>query len=295
MTRSAGADGWMATVLNVYLAVFLVYMFLPLVLMVVAGFNAHPQPSATQWSGFTLRWFVELWNDRGFWEGLQNSLLIGAGVVVLSVPMGLAAALLLTRMRLSSGARSLIYGILVSPVLAPGILLGISTLIFWQNFGVPGGKLLATFGQTSFVAAYCMLLFMARLQRFDPTQEEAALDLGASHTQVFLKILVPFLRPSILTASVLAFLQSFENYNTTVFSIGGHRTLMIEIASNVRHGLTPKVNALAVVLIGLTIVIAALYEIRRRAEAARARARERAAEANDARIAAETVPAATPA
>jgi spermidine/putrescine transport system permease protein len=92
VTRSAGADGWMASILNVYLAVFLVYMFLPLTLMVVAGFNAHPQPSATQWSGFTLRWFVELWNDRGFWEGFQNSLLIGAGVVLLSVPLGLARA-----------------------------------------------------------------------------------------------------------------------------------------------------------------------------------------------------------
>jgi spermidine/putrescine transport system permease protein len=283
MTKtSSGGDRWMTRALDFYVLLFFVYMFAPLVIMVAAAFNSNPSPSVTQWEGFTFQWFGELWNDRGYWLGMQNSLVIGIGVVLLSVPMGLAGALLLTRMQLKSGAKNLVYGILVSPILAPGILLGISTLVFWDRLGVGGGRLLAIFGQTSFVAAFCMLLFMARLQRFDAALEEAALDLGASHTQAFRRILLPFLRPSILTAAVIAFLQSLENYNTTMFSIGGERTLMIEIASNVRAGLTPKVNALAVILIALTVLLAIGYELKRRAEQARANtlaARARKAEA----------------
>lgn len=289
MIRTPGADGWMSRVLGLYLLLFFLYMFGPLIIMVLAAFNDSPYPTVTQWRGWTLHWFASLMADRELWLGLQNSIVIGAGVVVLSVPCGLAAALMLTRMRLSRTSRNVIYGVLVSPVLAPGILLGISTLIFWQNFGVGGGPLLAMVAQTSFIAAYCMLLFMARLQRFDLTLEEAALDLGASHTQVFRKILLPFLRPVVLTACVLAFLQSLENYNTTVFAIGGGRTLMIEIASNVRHGLTPMVNALAVVLIGFTIVLAFIYEAHRRFEIRRAGRRAVAARAADEKLSHEAV------
>jgi spermidine/putrescine transport system permease protein len=285
MIRARGADGWMGRILSIYLVLFFLYMFGPLLIMSLAAFNDSPYPTVTQWQGWTLRWFGALFADRELWVGIQNSLLIGTGVMLLAVPCGLAAALLLTRMRLSRTSRNLVYGILVSPVLAPGILLGISTLIFWQNFGVGGGLLLATIGQTSFIAAYCMLLFTARLQRFDATLEEAALDLGASHTQVFRRIMLPFLRPAILTSCVLAFLQSMENYNTTVFAIGGERTLMIEIAANVRHGLTPMVNALAVVLIAVTVALALAYELHRRMELRRASRRAAAARAVDLRLA----------
>jgi spermidine/putrescine transport system permease protein len=285
MIRTRGADGWMSRALNLYLVLFFLYMFGPLVIMTLAAFNDSPYPTVTHWNGWTLRWFGDLFTDRELWIGIQNSLTIGFGVMALAVPCGLAAALVLTRMRLSRTSRNLVYGVLVSPVLAPGILLGISTLIFWQRFGVGGGLLLTMIGQTSFIAAYCMLLFMARLQRFDPTLEEAALDLGASHTQVFRKILLPFLRPAILTSCVLAFLQSLENYNTTVFAIGGERTLMIEIAANVRHGLTPMVNALAVVLIGVTLVLAVAYEMHRRLELRRAGRRAVAARAADQKLA----------
>src|SRR3546814_15226086 len=86
------------------------------------------------------------------------------------------------------------------------------------------GFFLTVLGQATLISAYCMLVFLARLQRFDRTQEEAALDLGASHVQVFWKILVPFLRPAILSSAVLAFLSSFENYNTTLFTIQSEAT-----------------------------------------------------------------------
>ncbi len=252
---------------NVYLWLFFGYMFLPLIFMVMAAFNEPSIPQAIPIEGLTLHWFAALFGNRPLWSAVMSSIAIGIGVIALSLTLGLAGALLLTRLR--TRARTFIYAVLVSPLLTPGIILGISTLIFWSNLGIGGGMFLATVAQSTFISAYCMLLFMARLQRFDPALEEAALDLGASHQQVFWKITLPFLRPTILTGAVLAFLQSFENFNTTVFAIGPDTTMTIQIASMVRLGLNPEVNALAVLFIAMTIAIAIAYELKRRAEKAR--------------------------
>ena len=113
-----------------------------------------------------------------------------------------------------------------------------------------------------------MLVFIARLQRFDKTQEEAALDLGASHVQVFWKVLIPFLRPAIFSSIVLAFLTSFENYNTTIFTMVAKGTLVTELAGLARFGVNPEISALAVVIIGLTLLGAVIYEVKKRREEA---------------------------
>lgn len=260
-----------AWVLNAYLVLFFVYMFAPLLVMAAAAFNAYPQPSVTQWRGFTLAWFGRLVRDERLVAGLEHSLLIGAGVVLASLAFGLSGALLLTR--LEGRAAGLLYTVMVSPILTPGVIIGISTLTLWRQVGVSGGLLLAGVAQTTFIAAYCMLLFMARLQRQDRALEEAALDLGASPFLVFRRVTLPFLAPTILTAAVIGFLQSFENYNTTVFAIGGNWTLVTEIGSRFRFGLSPAINALGVIFIAITVTAATAYALlRERGRRAAARA-----------------------
>ena len=188
--------------LGLYLVLFFAFLFGPLVIMGVSAFNTPSYPQAWPIEGFTLDWFGKLAADRNLMEGLQNSLWIGAFVVALSVPLGLAGAIVMTQ--IYPRARSLYYLVVVSPVLTPGVIIGISTVIFWKDVAqwtgqseVFNGMFLATLGQSTFISAYCMLIFLSRLQRYDRVQEEAALDLGASRTQVFFHILLPFLRPAI--------------------------------------------------------------------------------------------------
>ncbi|GAB4073014.1 ABC transporter permease [Ancylobacter sonchi] len=250
---SAGAR----LILNIYIGLFCLYLFLPLAVMSAAAFNSYDYPSVTQWRGFTLQWFVALAHDGRLIQGLINSVAVALGVIAVSIPAGLAGALILTRLGQRSG--TVLYSVLVSPVLTPGIILGISSLIFWREFGVPGGLFVAVMAQSSFIASYAMLLFLARLQRQDRTLEEAALDLGASHMLVFRRITLPFLAPTAFTAAVVAFLQSFENYNTTVFAIGGEWTLVTEIASRLRFGLSPVINVVGVIFVALTLVAATTY------------------------------------
>jgi len=258
-------------VLTVYMVIFFVYLFAPLLVMTLAAFNAYDYPSVTQWRGWTLKWFGELAGDQRILQGLWNSILVGVGVIAVSIPLGLAGAFILTRMQ--SRWTGLLYGVLVSPILTPGIILGISTLIFWRNFEVPGGLFLAMMAQATFIASYSMLMFMARLQRQDRSLEEAALDLGASSVLVFRRVTIPFLAPTIFTAAVIAFLQSIENYNTTVFAIGGNWTLVTEIGSRFRFGLSPVINVIGVIFVVLTVIAATLYvylkERDRKAKAAR--------------------------
>jgi spermidine/putrescine transport system permease protein len=256
-----------------YILFFFVYLFGPLIIMSASAFNLNSYPTITPWHGFTGKWFAELAADKQLMDGLINSLWIGLGVVVLSVLIGLAGALML--MQVHERIRPYFYTIVVSPVLVPGVILGISTIIFWDRFGTWIGldvdtyynpMFLTIIGQSTFISAYCMLVFIARLQRFDRTQEEAALDLGATHVQVFWKILVPFLRPAIFSSIVLAFLTSFENYNTTVFTMVSDGTLTTVLASKARFGISPAISALAVVIIAITLVGAVVYEIQNRRE-----------------------------
>lgn len=260
IARRRARRDWSAALLNGYVLVFFAYMFLPLGFMVLAAFNAAPTPSVTDWQGFTLRWFAELPQDTRFVQGLWHSLIIAAGVIVMSIPLGLSGAFILTRMH--SRATTVLYTVLVSPVLIPGIVLGVTTMIFWRDyFGVQAGLFTAMVAQTSFIASYCMLMFMARLQRQDRALEEAALDLGATPVMVFRRITIPFLMPTILTASVIAFLQSIENYNTTFFAIGSSWTLVTEIGARMRFGLSPMINAIGVIFIVITIAVAVAHTL----------------------------------
>jgi spermidine/putrescine transport system permease protein len=271
--------------MGIYILVFFTYLFGPLIIMSFTAFNSAEFPAITPWECFSFRWFNEgkiaydgqhlagLFTDWRLHDGLISSLIIGAGVVCLSVPIGMAAAIVLTQVK--SQLRDIYYSISIMPVLFPGVIIGISTVVLWDRIaGLGGGGFISDVGrngifltilaQTCFISTYCFLIFVARLQRFDQTQEEAALDLGATQTQVFFKILIPYLAPAIASAAVIAFLASFENYNTTVFSILSDQTLTTVIASKVRLGISPALSALALTIIALTVIAAVTYEVLRR-------------------------------
>ncbi|PJE53288.1 ABC transporter permease [Marinomonas sp. BSi20584] len=247
-----------------YIGVFFVYLFTPLIIMGLATFNDSRFPTVSPWKGATLKWFEALVQDGAMWTALWTSVLVAAGVLVIAVPIGICCALFLSTVQ--GKGKTFIYTLMMSPLLTPGVIVGISTLIFWKGLSVSGGVFLTVVAQTTFIAAYVMLMVLARLQRFDRTLENAALSLGATQWQAFRRILLPYLKPAIISAAAIAFLQSFENYNTTLFVKGYDTTLTVYIASKVRTGLTPAVNALGLVMISITILLAIVYEVKRRRE-----------------------------
>jgi spermidine/putrescine transport system permease protein len=247
---------------HLYMGLFLFYLLAPLAVMGGAAFNDSRFPAILPWRGFTLTWFDQLLADQRLWWAFANTIGVALAVVALSVPIGTAAAILVNS--LDGKIRSLLYGLMVAPILAPGAVIGISTLLFWNTFSVPAGLHLSVLGQVSYIAAFVMLLVLARLQSFDSALEEAALDLGAGHGTVMRRILLPHLYPAIGAGAAIAFFQSIENFNVTLFTRGNADTLTVYVFSKVRTGITPTINALALIMITATLLVAIWYEVNRR-------------------------------
>ncbi|MCA1335200.1 ABC transporter permease [Pseudooceanicola marinus] len=255
--------------LTAYTWAFLIFMFGPLLLMVISSFNNASPPSVTEWNGLTGKWYAFFWmpeealradsvlraidRDR-FVSCLGNSFRVAAIVVPLSLLLGLAGAVLLTRWR--SAANGVLWWVLLSPMLAPGVVLGLSALVFWGRLGVNAGLFTIIMAQTTFIAGYPMLILMARLQRQPVELEEAALDLGASPFRVFRRLTLPYLAPALISAAVIAFMASMENYNTTMFAKGGSCTLATEIGAMGRNpnGHPPVINAVGTIIIAVTVM-----------------------------------------
>ncbi len=248
-----------------YLVLFLVYLYVPLAVVMTLAFNASPLP-AFPWRGFTLGWFREIGADPFLLRAIWNSVVVGLGVTALSVTVGTATAFLLVRYQFPG--KGLLYALALSPLIMPGVILGISMLVFFSDVGLDTGLVTTVLGQSSFIISFVLLIVAARLQKFDVALEEAAQDLGATPLQAVWRVTLPSLRPALVASGIVAFLLSFDNFNTTLFLIGNEATLPIHIYSAVRLGLSPKINAISVVFIVVTVGLGVAYEVLRRREAA---------------------------
>ena len=271
--------------LNLYTGAFLIFMFTPLLLMILSSFNNISPPSVTDWQGLTGKWYAFFWMpdaslsadpvlrslDRArFVSCFGNSMIVASVVVPLSLLLGLAGAVLLTRWR--SRANGVLWWVLLSPMLAPGIVLGLGALVFWGRVGINAGLFTIIMAQVTFIAGYPMLILMARLQRQPFELEEAALDLGATPFRVFCRLTLPYLAPALISAGVIALMASMENYNTTMFAKGGSCTFATEIGAMARNpnGHPPVINAVGTVSIAITVFAAVVHTFFQRRERSRA-------------------------
>ncbi len=276
MIPSLPRPAWLRAVTAAYVIAFLAFLFLPLVVVGVFAFNdaAYPAPP---WRGFTLDWFfgsashgrTGLFADAELLTSMGTSCLVAAWVTLLSVLLGTFNAFLLERGRFPG--RQTLSVLMLAPLVIPGVILGISILAFASRiaefaddtFGLEldflrPGLPLVVLGQFSFIATIATLTIGARLRRFDPTLEEAALNLGASRAAAFRTILLPYLRPSLLGSAAIAFLMSFEDFNTTLMLVGADPPLTVMMYGRMREGATPVLNAVSLFLMIASALLALL-------------------------------------
>ncbi|MGX7874040.1 ABC transporter permease [Mesorhizobium sp. ORM6] len=201
-----------------------------------------------------------MFHDRRLMEGLWNSLYIGAIVSVLSVAAGTCNAFLFERKQFPG--KNLLYVLMIVPLVIPGVILGISILVFasviangiedaygWDMDFLRPGTFLVVLGQFSFLVTITSLVIAARLRKFDVALEEAAFNLGASRIRVLATVTLPYLAPALFSAFVVAFLVSFENFNTTLMLVGSDSPLTITMYDRmVKAGSTPVLNAVSLFL-----------------------------------------------
>jgi len=258
---------------RIYVTLFFLFLVMPLIAISVLAFN-DSNFIALPWNGFTLDWFFSatderegLFADSNLMESIYTSLTTAVIVASMSTVIGTIAALLFEEETFK--LKGLLYFLALTPLVIPGVILGISILLsatyagnyIEDTFGVDvelfrPSYWLVIFGQFSFGATYVMLLVSARLKKYDRALQEAALSLKATKVQAIWYVTIPFLRPAIIGAFVVAFLLSFSNINTTIFLVGSDPTLPIDLYSRIRFSSTPVLNAISFMIV-LIITIAA--------------------------------------
>ncbi len=235
-----------------------VFMYLPILVLAFYSFNQSPY-SAT-WQGFTLDWYNRLFNDERILSALQNSLIVAFSAVSISAILGTLMAVGLGRYRFPG--KTLYRGISYLPLIIPDIAIAVATLVFLAAFAMPLNIWTIVAAHVVFCLAYISLVVSSRLTNLDPHLEEAALDLGATPVQAFIKVLLPQLMPGIIAGCLLAFILSLDDFLIASFTAGsGSNTLPIEIFSRIRTGVKPDINALSVILIVVSAFIALVAEL----------------------------------
>ena len=258
-SRRAALASWSAAVLA--------FLYLPVVLLVAFGFN--DAALGIRWTGFTLRWYGELFRDRDLLAALRHSLLIAGAATVLSTALGTAGAWGLHRYRLPRPVQASLAGLILVPMLVPEVLMGVSLLLWFVFLHFPLGYTTVVAAHVTFCFPFVLVTVRARLAGLDPHLEEAALDLGARPWEAFWRVVLPGLRPAIVGGALLAFTLSLDEYIVTIFTNGpGSQTLPQKIYGLARIGLNPKLNALSTLFLLGTAVPAVLAETLSRRRAA---------------------------
>jgi spermidine/putrescine transport system permease protein len=281
-----------------YIMAFLVYLYAPLAVTGILSFNDNNIPSFP-WKGLTYDWYYNpefqsgtgdsdneaaggiasgasggamgVFNDVNMLASIKNSFIVAVAVTALSLIVGVSTAFLFERNRFFGD--SVLYFIMIAPLVVPGVILGVSILssahslavLLREAFGrdlvrpitnlLRPGLFIVTLGQFAWIATLATLIISARLRRFPTVQEDAAMDLGASRFRAVFSVTIPYLMPALFSAGIVAFMLSFENFGTTLFLIGNNPTLPILFFSRLRFSITPEINAVSLVLMAATVIL----------------------------------------
>jgi spermidine/putrescine transport system permease protein len=270
MARGTGArkSWWLAC----YAAGVFLFLYLPIAVLMLYSFNRDgvggfpPGP-------FVLDWYRALAGDGALWDSVLNSVEVALAAVVVSLALGLPAALALDRAAFPG--KGVFRRLVLLPLVLPGIITGLSLLMLRVQAGVGADLWTVMLGHGTALISVATTEIFAGLQKMDRAQEEASLDLGATYWQTFWRVTLPNLRLPIIAAALLIFTLSMDEIAVTFFLIGRENTLPLEIWGRLRRGITPEINAISTLLFLVSVALSLVwYRLRTRGEGEREAAKE---------------------
>jgi len=254
--------------LALYSMLVFAFIYLPIVVLILYSFNRDGVGGFPP-RHFTLDWYRQLFADGSIWDSVLNSLIVAAGAVALSLTLGLLAALALDRA--SFPGKALFRRLVLLPLILPGIITGLSLLMFIVFAELHLSLLTVFLGHGTALISVATTEIFAGLQKTDRAQEEASLDLGATPWQTFWRITLPNLKLSLVAAALLIFTLSMDEIAVTFFLIGRDNTLPLEIWGRLRRGITPEINAVSTLIFVASVALIVIwYRIRTRSVGAEA-------------------------
>jgi spermidine/putrescine transport system permease protein len=238
--------------LKIVVWTILAFLLAPLLIIVLFSFHASPALSFP-FAGFSLRWYEELIGTPQLRAAVLKSLSIASLTAIITLILGASASL--AWLRFGRGGRLLIEALSVTPIALPGLFVGVSLLVLFAQAGVQLSTLTIVISHVVIAIPILIVAMRARLTLFDPSLEEAARDLGASQAQTFARVTLPLIAPTLISAAILAFAISFDEFVVTSFVAGTETTLPMYIWSSMRRTVTPLVNAISTLALIFSIAI----------------------------------------
>ena len=236
---------------KVYISLIILFLYAPILTLIVLSFNASK--TRAKWGGFTLKWYRSMFENEAILQALSNTLIIALLSALIATIIGTIASISIQAMRRRN--RAVLMGITNIPMLNADIVTGISLMLLFLTLGVKFGFMTILLSHITFNIPYVILSVMPRMKQLNPSIYEAALDLGASHTQAFFKVVFPDLLPGILSGFLMAFTMSLDDFIITHFTKGpGIDTLSTKIYTEVKKGIKPEMYSLST-LIFVTVLI----------------------------------------
>lgn len=242
-----------------YVYLIFTFLYLPIVVLVALSFN--DSRSRGTWGGFTLRWYGELFRDRTIMNSLYSTLIIGVSAAIIATIIGTIAAIGIHNSR--GWKKKLVMNLTYIPVLNPDIVTAISLMILFVFARVRLGYVTLLLAHITFNIPYVILSVLPKLRQLNIHLYEAALDLGATPSYAFRKVIIPEIMPGIVTGLLLAFTLSIDDFVVSFFTTGsGVSTLSITVYSMARRGINPKINALSTIMFTFVLVLLIIVNVR---------------------------------
>src|SRR5580693_2472116 len=251
-----------APLLTLYAIFVYAFLYFPIVVLVIYSFNGSGVGGFPP-TGWTLDWYRQLFQDGPLWDAVLNSAIVAVIAVGISLALGLPAALALDRAQFPG--KALFRRIVLLPLILPGIITGLSLLMFPVFAGAQLSLFTVFLGHGTALISVATTELFAGLQKMDRAQEEASLDLGATPWQTFWRVTLPNLKLSLIAAGLLIFTLSMDEIAVTFFLIGRDNTLPLEIWGRLRRGITPEINAISTLIFAISVILILIwYRIRTR-------------------------------
>ncbi|HPZ10456.1 MAG TPA: ABC transporter permease [Candidatus Eremiobacteraeota bacterium] len=229
-----------------------IFLYLPMAILVIFSFNKARINAV--WTGFTFEWYKVLFNDTALAGALVNSLIVAFISTAIATVIGTLTAIAMYRYKFPG--KGLFDSVLYMPIIVPDIVMGISLLSFYVFIRFTLGLVSIIIAHVAFNISFVALVVRARLHGYNKTLDEAAMDLGANPFQTFMKVTLPLILPGVVSAALIAFTLSFDDYLITSFVAGiGSTTLPIKVYSMMKFGVTPEINALSTLILFISMIL----------------------------------------
>lgn len=240
------------------------FLYLPILLLIIYSFNESKL--VTVWAGFSTKWYGELLDNQGLMDAAWVTIRVGLLAASIATVLGTLAALALTRYTKFHG-RTLFSGMVYAPLVMPDVIIGLSLLLLFVAAGFDRGFWTITLAHITLTMCFVTVVVQSRLLSMDHSIEEAAMDLGATPMNTFFQVTLPVIAPAVVSGWMLAFTLSLDDLVIANFTSGpGATTLPMKIYSQVRLGVTPEINAVSTILVGIVstgVIIASVLTKRR--------------------------------